>query len=292
MSLLLKLRKTLSHSAGNVRKGAVSREGVVQPLRKEPAVQRNLATVLCSHLREPLGEFAFQGEAAAEGLHRIEHRGRGGTGSSQRCLQLIHNLLARIRATHRVVFRGRQAVGVRHHVVGHDDTSLLIRLVQRPLLPQELCTLSELQGPLVKGWSVEVSQKNPTRSLLHRHQLPLQGLALLLLQSRETVRRDQQDGRHGLEMKEFGAFPCDLGSGLLEEFLHLLPPRIAPDVLMECLEIRSGQLQRRRLRSQDVAGHVVLHDLLGGARFQALVARVDAGCLVAHVQQQICFIPH
>ena len=29
---LLKLRKTLPHSAGNVRKGAVSGEGVVQPL--------------------------------------------------------------------------------------------------------------------------------------------------------------------------------------------------------------------------------------------------------------------
>mmetsp|Transcript_71755 Transcript_71755/g.99687 ORF Transcript_71755/g.99687 Transcript_71755/m.99687 type:complete len:235 (+) Transcript_71755:66-770(+) len=160
MSLLLKLRKTLPHSAGNVRKGAVSGEGVVQPLREEPTVQRDLAVVR-RHLRQPFQEFTFQGKALGlglgEGLHRAEHCTWGGTGGPQRGLQLIHDLLARILATHRVVLRGRQAVGVCHHVIGHDDASLLIRLVQRPLLPQELCTLSELQGPLVKGWPVEVS---------------------------------------------------------------------------------------------------------------------------------------
>ena len=123
--------------------GALVWEGVVHPLREEPAVQRHLALVVVRDVLKParqaLGQFAGRVHSGGGDVaHELQQVRGVGDRRLHLGLQLVEKAFALAEAADGVVRRRGDAVGGPLQVVGDPHLLLPATLVQGADLPQVL----------------------------------------------------------------------------------------------------------------------------------------------------------
>mmetsp|Transcript_12875 Transcript_12875/g.37076 ORF Transcript_12875/g.37076 Transcript_12875/m.37076 type:complete len:517 (-) Transcript_12875:3-1553(-) len=173
--------------AGQVREGALAREGVVHPLHEQAPVQRHAAAVPRGDALQALDELRRQ---RARGLHRrrgqllheLHEAPRGGGGRGDVALELAEQGLALVYATDRVELRACDAIRRQADPIRDDDVRRLgLRVVQGARLLQEGLALGELPAAVAQRRAVEPAQRHVARrAALVLHEVRLQIDALLV----------------------------------------------------------------------------------------------------------------
>mmetsp|Transcript_73730 Transcript_73730/g.198657 ORF Transcript_73730/g.198657 Transcript_73730/m.198657 type:complete len:488 (-) Transcript_73730:662-2125(-) len=197
------------HGAALVREGALPREGEVQPLGEQPAMQRHLPAMRIRDHLQLRRQRALQLQLMlllqsrgmrAEVAHDCQDLAwlrRGGTDAA---LDLVQHTIAVIDAADQVVLRRDDAIRGRLNVVRNDDLlAAPARLVQGTQLPQVLLRLSE--APFrVQAMGVELRQRHSASVVrIHLHQRGLHGATLRVPEGGKGLRDAADDAMGVLE---------------------------------------------------------------------------------------------
>mmetsp|Transcript_38766 Transcript_38766/g.120330 ORF Transcript_38766/g.120330 Transcript_38766/m.120330 type:complete len:487 (+) Transcript_38766:431-1891(+) len=223
-----------SHVVDDVGVGALVREGEVQPLREEPAVQGDAAVAPRdgAHLLLQVGRQVPRRVHGGRGhvAQQAQELLGGGGGRLDHALELVHQVLAIIQAADGVVGRGGDAIRGTHHVVGDAHPGAARRrLVQSADLPEVLQGLRELVGGRVR-LRVEGRQGHPAGAgRVQLHELPAHLPALRVLPLAVGLRHALDDLRRRCE-----------GVARGQEGVRAVPPREDKVLRRVLLEVHEG----------------------------------------------------
>mmetsp|Transcript_144812 Transcript_144812/g.204916 ORF Transcript_144812/g.204916 Transcript_144812/m.204916 type:complete len:307 (+) Transcript_144812:415-1335(+) len=257
--------------AGHMRVRALPGEGVMKPLGEKPSVQRHGSAVMARNLMQPPLEVCRQLPRCRDSrrrqlLHQLHQLIRISIRCGHLAFQMPEERLTLVNAAHRVDAGGRDTVGVRVHVVGHEHGLVgRVRLIKSTELTKIVHAFGELPIP-VQGGTIEILEQHSAGvGMLNLHQKAFEVVALGILPTSIALTDLLHDLSRSTEaevtLKEIRVVAAagQACANLNRELLRVLPSWVR---LENCLALGGYGTRANVLRAQEEDGHVRVDEIL------------------------------